>query len=364
MSEMKRETYASMSRKLKPVIAKMQAKMEKEKARLAGVLANNMADIICNDDGALERLGEYSDSELKSILKHWMLHMDSAIAAHEFDFYKPEPARDKVTQPVRVKREKRDMLIRERDRLLAAGMDEEASKIEGPYIWQDNLKARVREAATAATDEDDFFRQLTLRGVEGKKREATRKQPNYYLYELVDTSGFPDLESIPKNLKSKSYKLGIDFQPEGVAQLFQKSKTGVRDYAPKNDLTESRQSDETASGNTKRPPEEKTRKIASETPQTGNASEDINWNMYGKVKTDRTTPTSHKTSGKTDGKVSKPVSDEKAAADPEKETLRIAAAKRKEEAERQRLQKMAEMEANFGDLARDIEVTNDRLLGS
>ena len=62
--------------------------------------------------------------------------------------------------------------------------------------------------------------------------------------------------------------------------------------------------------------------------------------------------------------MSKPVSDEMAAADPEKEALCAAAARRKEEAERKRLQKMAEMEANFGDLARDIETADDRLPGS
>lgn len=297
----------------------------------------------------------------------WHGHIEQVsdeIYRQYFDLYKPEPARDKVTQAVRVKREKREELIRERDRLLSAGMDEEASKIEVPYIWQDDLKARVREAAAAATDEDDFFKQLTLRGVEGKKREATRKQPRYYLYELTDVSGFPDLDSIPKNLKSKSYKLGVDFQPEGVAQLFQKTKTGVRDYAPKIDLTESRQSDEKASGNTERPPEGKTPEIASETPQKGNASEGINWSAYDKLKTGKTKPTSHKTGGKTGGKVLKPVSDEKAAADPEKEALRIAAAKRKEEAERQRQQKIAQVEASFGDLAKDIEAADDRLPGS
>lgn len=139
-----------------------------------------------------------------------------------FDLDVPVPAPDKASQALRTKREKRAAAVEQRDRLLAEGQKEEAAKVDVPYIWQDDLRARVLEAAAASKDEEDFFRQLTLRGVEGTRRKATRKQPEYYLYELVDTSGFSSLDSIPANLRSKSFKMGADYQPEGVAAMFRK----------------------------------------------------------------------------------------------------------------------------------------------
>lgn len=86
------------------------------------------------------------------------------------------------------------------------------------YVWKVDLKQRIRDAAEVSTCEEDFFRELTARGVECEKRSATKKQPEYYLYELVDVSGFEG--KIPKNLKAKSYKLGENYQPEGIARIF------------------------------------------------------------------------------------------------------------------------------------------------
>ena len=217
-----------------------------------------------------------------------------------FDLDVPVPAPDKASQTLRTKREKRAAAVEQRDRLLAEGQKEEAAKVDVPYIWQDDLRARVLEAAAASKDEEDFFRQLTLRGVEGTRRKATRKQPEYYLYELVDTSGFSSLDSIPANLRSKSFKMGADYQPEGVAAMFRKEKTGVKDYAPKNDLVESPVRDETASGNTNRPPEKKTREIASETPQTAISPERANRDPYAMLNTGKK---GHRDGGKTSGSI-------------------------------------------------------------
>ena len=102
------------------------------------------------------------------------------------------------------------------------------------YIWRDDLKRRIREAATGAADEADFFSRLRSHGVEVEKKAATKKQPEHYTYELIDVSGFPG--KIPPNLKAKSHKLGGNYQPEGVAKLFGTSapdrKTGGQAPAP------------------------------------------------------------------------------------------------------------------------------------
>lgn len=278
-----------------------------------------------------------------------------------FDLDVPVPAPDKASQALRTKREKRAAAVEQRDRLLAEGQKEEAAKVDVPYIWQDDLRARVLEAAAASKDEEDFFRQLTLRGVEGTRRKATRKQPEYYLYELVDTSGFSLLDSIPANLRSKSFKMGADYQPEGVAAMFRKEKTGVKDYAPKNDLVESPVRDETASGNTNRPPEKKTREIASETPQTAISPERANRDPYAMLNTGQK---GHRDGGKTSGKHPKPVS-EKPELDPAEEARRAAAEKRKADIERAQQKRREQLEVEFGDLANiEVEIDDPRKLGS
>ena len=93
------------------------------------------------------------------------------------------------------------------------------------YIWQDDLKKRIRDAASVSKNMDEFFQQLQERGVKGIAKTATRKQPEYILYELIDTSGFESLEKVPKNLKSKSYKMGLDYQPEGVQAIIRQNQT-------------------------------------------------------------------------------------------------------------------------------------------
>lgn len=85
------------------------------------------------------------------------------------------------------------------------------------YIWKEDLKRRIRAAAEASSSEDEFFRELTARGVDAEKRKATKKQPAHYLYELTDITGFSG--KVPQNLKAKSFKLGEDYQPLGVAAM-------------------------------------------------------------------------------------------------------------------------------------------------
>ena len=117
----------------------------------------------------------------------------------------PEPVTEKVTQAERTKREKNEKLI-------AEGKDPE-------YIWKDDLKDRIRKAKEASFDMDSFSKQLTLNGVEMDLRRPTEKHPDgYIVYELTDVTRFSD--KVPKNLKSKSFKLGTDFDVVGLRDYF------------------------------------------------------------------------------------------------------------------------------------------------
>lgn len=60
---------------------------------------------------------------------------------------------------------------------------------------------------------------------------ATKKQPPHYTYELTDVSGFGE-GKIPLNLKSKSHKLGTNYQPEAVAKLFKQPQAEQQTTAP------------------------------------------------------------------------------------------------------------------------------------
>ena len=106
------------------------------------------------------------------------------------------------------------------------------------YIWLDDLKERIRAAASRATDEDSFAHELRLSGVElvpqkqkdgttTYRHHATRKQPEHFTFELVDLSGFPDPNKLPINLRAKSFKLGANYQPEEIAKLFKEQPQAV-----------------------------------------------------------------------------------------------------------------------------------------
>lgn len=158
------------------------------------------------------------------------------LCAKYFELKQPEPGAEKVSQTVRAKREENKRIRAEnaveRERAEREGLLPDPSKLKEPvYVWQDDLRGRIRRAADGAADEEDFARRLRLDGVElvprarkdgtlSYRRPATKTFPEeYYVYELVDVGGFDG--KIPPNLKSRSYKLGADFMPDAVAKLFQ-----------------------------------------------------------------------------------------------------------------------------------------------
>lgn len=148
-----------------------------------------------------------------------------------FDLARPELAPERINQTVRGARMKNEQIKAENAlevrRAAAAGRPADIKPLK--YIWQDDLRERIKAAAREAADEASFAQRLRLNGVElvphqGKDgslsylHQATKKQPAHYTYELTDVSSFD--RKIPQNLKSKSFKLGTDYQPEGVARLF------------------------------------------------------------------------------------------------------------------------------------------------
>ena len=159
------------------------------------------------------------------------------ICAEYFTLKQTERQPERVNPAVRGARIKNEQIraanAQEIEQAAAEGRTPDRTKIKPEkYIWQDDLRERIKSAAAGATDEASFARRLRLDGVElvphkDKKtgelsylHPATKKQPAHYTYELVDVSGFDG--KVPQNLKSKSFKLGADYQPEGVAELFQK----------------------------------------------------------------------------------------------------------------------------------------------
>lgn len=135
---------------------------------------------------------------------------------------------ERVNQHVRGARRKNEKIR------MANALETERAQEEGreavlkseKYIWQDDLRSRIKTAAAASESEADFVQKLAQNGVglvpdrDGSLRHhATRKQPEHYTYELLDVSGFGG-GKVPTNLKSKSFKLGENYQPDTVAQLF------------------------------------------------------------------------------------------------------------------------------------------------
>lgn len=166
---------------------------------------------------------------------HWHFEqIVDEVCQQYFDLATPEQTAERVSrsvQGVRIKNEK-IKAANELEQLRAAeeGREPDPDKIKPEhYIWQDDLKRRIKTAATKATDEDSFAAELRASGVDlvpHKAKDgtvsyihpATKKQPAHYTYELTDTSGFSD--KIPRNLKSKSFKLGTNYQPETIAKQF------------------------------------------------------------------------------------------------------------------------------------------------
>lgn len=103
---------------------------------------------------------------------------------------------------------------------------ERANRDLGKYVWKDDLRDRIEKARADAADLEDFFSRLPNYGVKGTKK-FSKKFGDYILYELFDTSNFDPDTKIPPNLKSKSYKLGDTYGPDGLE--FQRQEQEAQD---------------------------------------------------------------------------------------------------------------------------------------
>ena len=89
-------------------------------------------------------------------------------------------------------------------------------RARGEYVYQDDIKSRVREAMAGAVDETEFRKRLAAAGVMYEAKDS-KKYGEYYVYDL-DKSSLPEGVSVPgrERLKARSYKLGADYGPEAV----------------------------------------------------------------------------------------------------------------------------------------------------
>ena len=164
------------------------------------------------------------------------------ICKEYFTLDEPGKAPERVSQSVRGRRAANEK-IAERNRA-----EVEDAELEGrvpvleteKYIWQDDLRERIKRAAAQATDEGSFAQALRLDGVELLEQRqkdgtvtyihhATKTMPEYYVYELVDISGFQAGDKVPANLKSRSCKMGTNYSPEGIAGIFRQAQPEVQE---------------------------------------------------------------------------------------------------------------------------------------
>ncbi len=87
------------------------------------------------------------------------------------------------------------------------------------YIWEDDLRKRIKDAMSKATSKDDFKNILKDNGVEIEREGDAKRYGKYFTYVLTDTSGFASEDAIPKKLRARSHKLGYNYMPDKLDEL-------------------------------------------------------------------------------------------------------------------------------------------------
>ena len=114
----------------------------------------------------------YKGCDRNSTLHAHIKEKSDEICGQFFEIKEAEPVKDKVSQTVRAKREKNAKAV-------AAGKEPEE------YIWQDDLKARIKSAVRVSTNMDELYTELVKRGVEMDVKKPTKKFPEGTItYEL------------------------------------------------------------------------------------------------------------------------------------------------------------------------------------
>lgn len=91
-----------------------------------------------------------------------------------------------------------------------------ARRAKGEYVYQDDIKSRIREAMAGAAGEDEFRKRLAAAGVTYEIK-SSKKYGGYYVYDM-DKATLPEGVSVPgrERLKARSYKLGADYGPDAL----------------------------------------------------------------------------------------------------------------------------------------------------
>lgn len=179
------------------------------------------------------RMDDHKGLEREAYYHPYFRKLVDKICKEYFSLDEPGKAPERVSQSVRGRRAANER-IAEYNRAEAEAAEREGREpmpMLEKYIWQDDLKARIRKAAAKAWDEESFAKALRMDGVdllEQRQRDgsvtyvhhATRTMPEYYVYELIDTWGFTFEKKVPTNLRSRSCKMGTNYSPEGVAAMF------------------------------------------------------------------------------------------------------------------------------------------------
>ena len=85
------------------------------------------------------------------------------------------------------------------------------------YIWEDDLKSRIKLAMNEATSRDDFFSKLNDRGVTIVRNGTLKRHGEYFTYSMQDASKIKSEDEIPKGKrKIRSDKLGGDYMPKAL----------------------------------------------------------------------------------------------------------------------------------------------------
>lgn len=162
----------------------------------------------------METYRGFTDKEKSfAYVKKWT----NEVARQYFELDTGQHTKDKTTQNERRKRQENER-IREENKSLPPEKQKQLK-----YIWKDDLKKRILEAAKSVRNYPDFFNELREYDVEAEIR-TKRGGEQYIVYEFFDTPTLmKKLGKIPKNLKAKGHKLGRDYDIPHLDELFDKT---------------------------------------------------------------------------------------------------------------------------------------------
>ena len=130
-------------------------------------------------------------------------------------------SKDKVSRHVRRMRQENQEAIKNRE--------------DAPhYIWEDDLKNRIKLAMNEATSRDDFFSKLNDRGVTIVRNGTLKRHGEYFTYLMQDASKIKSEDEIPKGeRKIRSDKLGGDYMPKALDEkIAEKQSDSVSTFIP------------------------------------------------------------------------------------------------------------------------------------